>query len=204
MHGGGEFLAWFSLPGDGAAQPSRGPKRQHIFREQEILGTKAAAHIGADKMKGIFRQAKHGRELPTNAMHAHARENQLKPPIIRTRQRCTRFNRHGMNAVIEQIKADNMIGLRESCIGGSAIAFQETKCLIVRRLRPDLRCFRAKRRRAINHGGQGIVAHLNRLRRVTSGRFEVADAAPLADILKWDREELEKRVIPFLKLKSFE
>jgi hypothetical protein len=103
-------------------------------------------------------------------MHAHARENPHKPPIIRTRQRCTRFNRHGMNAVIEQIKADNMIGLRESCIGGSAIAFQETKCLIARRLRPDLRRLRAKRRRAINHGGQGIVAYLNRLRRVTSGR----------------------------------
>jgi tRNA pseudouridine55 synthase len=50
----------------------------------------------------------------------------------------------------------------------------------------------------------GCGAHLTRLRRVTSGRFELADASPLEEILKWDMAELEKRIIPFLRLKSFE
>jgi hypothetical protein len=42
------------------------------------------------------------------------------------------------------------------------------------------------------------------LRRVTSGRFDVADAAPLSEILQWDLPVLEKHIIPFLKLKSYE
>lgn len=50
----------------------------------------------------------------------------------------------------------------------------------------------------------GCGAHLSRLRRLGSGRFDVADAAPLAEVLKWDTAELERRVIPFLKLKSYE
>jgi hypothetical protein len=35
---------------------------------------------------------------------------------------------------------------------------------------------------------------------VTSGKFELADAAPLDAVLKLTPGELEKRVIPFLKL----
>ncbi len=46
----------------------------------------------------------------------------------------------------------------------------------------------------------GCGAHLASLRRVTSGRFDVADAKPLAEILKLTPRELESRVIPFLKL----
>ena len=50
----------------------------------------------------------------------------------------------------------------------------------------------------------GCGAHLTRLRRVASGRFDVADAAPLSEILQWDLPALEKRLIPFLRLKSYE
>ncbi|MFO1476793.1 MAG: tRNA pseudouridine(55) synthase TruB [Verrucomicrobiota bacterium] len=46
----------------------------------------------------------------------------------------------------------------------------------------------------------GCGAHLSALRRVTSGRFDVADAMPLDALLKLSPAELEKRVIPFLKL----
>lgn len=46
----------------------------------------------------------------------------------------------------------------------------------------------------------GCGAHLATLRRVTSGKFEVGDAVPLDEILKWTVVELEKKVIPFLKL----
>lgn len=50
----------------------------------------------------------------------------------------------------------------------------------------------------------GCGAHLSRLRRLGSGRFDVADATPLTDVLKWTAAELEDHVIPFLKLKTFE
>ena len=50
----------------------------------------------------------------------------------------------------------------------------------------------------------GCGAHLTRLRRLGSGRFDVADATPLAEVLKWDPAELERHVIPFLKLKAYE
>ena len=43
-------------------------------------------------------------------------------------------------------------------------------------------------------------AHLSALRRVSSGKFNVIDAAPLDDILACSREQLQQRVIPFLKL----
>jgi tRNA pseudouridine55 synthase len=46
----------------------------------------------------------------------------------------------------------------------------------------------------------GCGAHLATLRRVTSGKFEVADATSLDDVLKLTAAELEKKVIPFLKL----
>jgi tRNA pseudouridine55 synthase len=46
----------------------------------------------------------------------------------------------------------------------------------------------------------GCGAHLATLRRVTSGKFDVANATKLDDILKLTTAELEKRVIPFLKL----
>jgi tRNA pseudouridine55 synthase len=46
----------------------------------------------------------------------------------------------------------------------------------------------------------GCSAHLAALRRVTSGKFDVADAAALDDVLKLTAAELEKKVIPFLKL----
>ena len=46
----------------------------------------------------------------------------------------------------------------------------------------------------------GSGAHLWRLRRCVSGKFDVADALPLAQILDLSPVELGKRVIPFLKL----
>lgn len=46
----------------------------------------------------------------------------------------------------------------------------------------------------------GCGAHLATLRRTVSGKFDVADAKPLDDILRLSTTELEKRVIPYLKL----
>jgi len=46
----------------------------------------------------------------------------------------------------------------------------------------------------------GCGAHLAGLRRVASGKFNVADALPLAKVLELSTAELEKRVIPLLKL----
>jgi tRNA pseudouridine55 synthase len=46
----------------------------------------------------------------------------------------------------------------------------------------------------------GCGAHLATLRRITSGRFDVAQAAPLAHVLALTARDLEKLVIPFLKL----
>ena len=46
----------------------------------------------------------------------------------------------------------------------------------------------------------GCGAHLASLRRVASGAFDLADALPLDQILSLTAVELEKRVIPFLKL----
>jgi tRNA pseudouridine55 synthase len=50
----------------------------------------------------------------------------------------------------------------------------------------------------------GCGAHLETLRRVTSGRFEVADAIPFEDALKLSEPDLAKRVIPMLKLAAAE
>jgi tRNA pseudouridine55 synthase len=46
----------------------------------------------------------------------------------------------------------------------------------------------------------GCGAHLATLRRSVSGKFDVADAMPLNAVLNLTTAELEKRVIPFLKL----
>ncbi len=46
----------------------------------------------------------------------------------------------------------------------------------------------------------GCGAHLATLRRSVSGKFDVADATPLDVVLQMTTPELEKRVIPFLKL----
>jgi tRNA pseudouridine55 synthase len=46
----------------------------------------------------------------------------------------------------------------------------------------------------------GCGAHLAALRRVTSGKFDAAQAIPLETILKLTPRELEEHVIPFLKL----
>jgi tRNA pseudouridine55 synthase len=57
--------------------------------------------------------------------------------------------------------------------------------------------------RALAHelGGKlGCGAHLSTLRRVASGKFNIADAATFEDVLKMPASELQKRVIPYLKL----
>jgi tRNA pseudouridine55 synthase len=46
----------------------------------------------------------------------------------------------------------------------------------------------------------GCGAHLKTLRRTESGKFKVADAMPLEDVLKLSAGELEKRVISILTL----
>jgi tRNA pseudouridine55 synthase len=49
-------------------------------------------------------------------------------------------------------------------------------------------------------GKLGCGAHLTSLRRTVSGRFDVADALPLAQILAMSPAELRTRVVPMLKL----
>jgi tRNA pseudouridine55 synthase len=49
-------------------------------------------------------------------------------------------------------------------------------------------------------GKLGCGAHLTSLRRTVSGRFDVADALPLAQILAMGPAELQTRVVPMLKL----
>ena len=66
-----------------------------------------------------------------------------------------------------------------------------------------LACTKGTYVRSIAHDlGQKLAcgAHLATLRRITSGKFEVTDATPLDAVLKMTESELEKRVIPFLKL----
>jgi tRNA pseudouridine55 synthase len=46
----------------------------------------------------------------------------------------------------------------------------------------------------------GCGAHLANLRRLVSGKFEVNDAIPFEDVMGLTQDELEKRVIPFVKL----
>ncbi|MGA9778689.1 MAG: tRNA pseudouridine(55) synthase TruB [Limisphaerales bacterium] len=46
----------------------------------------------------------------------------------------------------------------------------------------------------------GCGAHLATLRRTVSGKFNAAESTPLAEVLKLTPVELEKKVIPFLKL----
>jgi tRNA pseudouridine55 synthase len=66
-----------------------------------------------------------------------------------------------------------------------------------------LACTKGTYVRSVAHDlGQklGCGAHLATLRRSVSGKFDVADAKPLDEILRLSAAELEKRVIPFLKL----
>jgi tRNA pseudouridine55 synthase len=46
----------------------------------------------------------------------------------------------------------------------------------------------------------GCGAHLVSLRRVVSGKFDVKDSIPFEDALRLSSSELQKRVLPFLKL----
>ena len=50
----------------------------------------------------------------------------------------------------------------------------------------------------------GCGAHLKSLRRTASGKYDVKDALPLAQLLALPLSELEKRVIPFLTLSQNE
>jgi tRNA pseudouridine55 synthase len=66
-----------------------------------------------------------------------------------------------------------------------------------------LACTKGTYVRSIAHElGQkiGCGAHLATLRRSVSGKFDVADSVPLDTVLKMTTAELEKKVIPFLKL----
>ncbi len=66
-----------------------------------------------------------------------------------------------------------------------------------------LACTKGTYVRSIAHDfGQklGCGAHLANLRRVASGKFNVADAVEFESLLTWGVRDLEKRVIPFLQL----
>jgi tRNA pseudouridine55 synthase len=66
-----------------------------------------------------------------------------------------------------------------------------------------LACTKGTYVRSIAHDlGQnlGCGAHLTTLRRVTSGKWDAAQALPLDTILRMNPRELEKHVIPFLTL----
>src|SRR5262249_39696006 len=66
-----------------------------------------------------------------------------------------------------------------------------------------LACTKGTYVRSIAHDlGQklGCGAHLAKLRRVVSGKFDVQQALPLEQVLKLSSRDLEKHVIPFLKL----
>jgi len=67
----------------------------------------------------------------------------------------------------------------------------------------SLACTKGTYVRSIAHElGQklGCGAHLSTLRRTISGKFDVANATPLDQVLKLTVQELEQRVLPFLKL----
>jgi tRNA pseudouridine55 synthase len=67
----------------------------------------------------------------------------------------------------------------------------------------ELACTKGTYVRSVAHElGQnlGCGAHLANLRRVRSGKFDVADATEFEEVLKLDNRDLEKLVIPFLKL----
>jgi tRNA pseudouridine55 synthase len=46
----------------------------------------------------------------------------------------------------------------------------------------------------------GCGAHLASLRRVDSGKFSIAQATPLENVLTWNSVELEKHVVPYFQL----
>ena len=50
----------------------------------------------------------------------------------------------------------------------------------------------------------GCGAHLTKLRRLASGKFDVSEAHTLEEILSWTPEELPQKIIPFLKLHQYE
>lgn len=69
----------------------------------------------------------------------------------------------------------------------------------------ELACTKGTYVRTVAHEvGQklGCGAHLAALRRTASGRFRVADALPLEQVLQLSPEQLAARVIPFLQLAS--
>ena len=66
-----------------------------------------------------------------------------------------------------------------------------------------LACTKGTYVRSIAHDlGQklGCGAHLATLRRVSSGKFDVAQAIEFEEVMKLTPRQLESRVIPFLKL----
>lgn len=66
-----------------------------------------------------------------------------------------------------------------------------------------LACTKGTYVRSIAHdlgAKMGCGAHLATLRRLDSGRFSVADATPLADLLAMNPKQVEDKVIPFSKL----
>jgi tRNA pseudouridine55 synthase len=67
----------------------------------------------------------------------------------------------------------------------------------------EIACTKGTYVRSVAHDlGQklGCGAHLSTLRRVRSGKFDVANATEFEEVMKLDSRELEKLTIPYLKL----
>jgi tRNA pseudouridine55 synthase len=67
----------------------------------------------------------------------------------------------------------------------------------------EIACTKGTYVRSVAHElGQKLAcgAHLSTLRRVISGKFDVANATEFEEVMKLSSRELEQRVIPFLKL----
>ena len=81
--------------------------------------------------------------------------------------------------------------------GGPALSLREVPIRV--------RCTKGVYIRTLCHDvgeALGCHGHLSGLRRLRSGRFDVADATPLADLLALPRDELAARVVPMLKLQG--
>ena len=94
---------------------------------------------------------------------------------------------------------------REIAENDPPAANDEPKTFSVRDVPIRVRCTKGVYIRTLCHDvgeALGCHGHLTGLRRLRSGRFDIADAAPLADLLALSRDELARHVIPMLKLQG--
>ena len=133
-------------------------------REEEVLQPEAAADIGAVQPEALLRQVEDGPgELAADAMHALAAQQQVEAGAVPAGDGGARLDRRGMDAVVDQLQLDDMGGGGEAGLGRGAVAALEAEDGVAGRLGPELRRAGGQRRAAVHHGGQGLVADLDRL-----------------------------------------